>query len=79
MHGCLPTGYQTVNPSSGGRRKKYPGLTDISAHNETPRKRLEKQIFSKRAVKKVASVLDTANARRFHDKFGDTFNYALEK
>ena len=62
-----------------GRQKKYPGLTDLAAQNNTPRKRLERQIFSKRAVRKVADAMDTASSRLHQDKFGDTFNYALQK
>ena len=62
-----------------GSRKKYPGLTDLKAQADTPRKRLERQVFSKRALKKVAAAMDTASARHHRDKFGDTFNYALKK
>ena len=64
---------------SAGRQKKHPGLTDVAAQTDTPRSRLERRIFSKRTVKKVSDAIDAVRARRHRDKFGDSFNYALEK
>jgi hypothetical protein len=77
--GLGPPSQQKGKKRKGGRKKKHPGLTDIAAQTDTPRSRLERRIFSKQALKKVADVIDTANARRHRDKFGDSFNYALEK
>ena len=75
----LSSSFNRCSSLSPGRQKKHPGLTDLAAHSNTPRKRLERRVFSKRAVKKVADAMDVANARSFRDKFGDSFNYALEK
>ncbi len=65
----------------GGKQKvkKHPGLTDLKVQRDTPRTRLEKKILSKRALKRVAESVDTANAKKYMDKFGYNFNYALGK
>lgn len=57
--------------------KKFPGLTDLKVHKDTARKRLERKILSKRSLKKVAKDMDSATAKKFQDKFGYSFNYAL--
>ena len=59
------------------REAKYPGLTDLKKHTDTPRKRLERKVLSKRALKSVAASMDSLNAKKFQDKFGYNFNYAL--
>lgn len=41
------------------------------------RARLEKKIFNRRAAKRVAQSMDAIDGRKFHDKFGDQWNYAF--
>ena len=59
--------------------KKHPGLTDLKVQVDTPRSRLERKVLNKRALKRVAESVDTANAKKYKDKFGYNFNYALDK
>ena len=60
------------------RKKKHPGLTDLKVHTDTPRKRLEKKVLNKRSLKRVAEVEESAAAKKYQDKFGYNFNYALK-
>ncbi|XP_064465797.1 UV-stimulated scaffold protein A-like [Ornithodoros turicata] len=60
-----------VGKTSKGKRKKK------SVAPESPRKRLEKKIFNKRSVQRVAGALDTIDSRKFEDKFGNQWNYAF--
>lgn len=41
------------------------------------RARLEKKIFNRRAAKRVAQSMDAIDGKKFHDKFGDQWNYAF--
>ncbi|CAG7727803.1 unnamed protein product [Allacma fusca] len=68
----------TIRASKRGGKSfadKYPQLTDVRKLKDDPRKRLEKKIFNKKSLKRVATALDAANAKKFRDKFGDQFNY----
>ncbi|XP_041477105.1 UV-stimulated scaffold protein A-like [Lytechinus variegatus] len=60
-----------------GKAKKYPGLTDIKKINNTSRKRLEKIVMNRGAVKRVAAAMSKVDQKRYMDKFGNNFNYAL--
>lgn len=60
------------------RKNKYPGLTDLKVHTDTPRKRLEKKVLNKRSLKRIAEVEEKAAAKQYQDKFGYNFNYALK-
>ncbi|CAN7999789.1 unnamed protein product [Ixodes pacificus] len=42
-----------------------------------PRARLEKKIFNKRSVRKVAESMNAIDGKKFNDKFGDQWNYAF--
>ncbi|KAM9375585.1 UV-stimulated scaffold protein A [Pholidichthys leucotaenia] len=59
-----------------GRKKKYPNLSDLKQNTNTSRSRLEKKVFNKGTLRRVAEVLAKAD-RRKHDKFSNQFNYAL--
>lgn len=43
----------------------------------TARMRLEKKIFNKRAAKRVAESMDAVDSKKFQEKFGHQWNYAL--
>ncbi|XP_056899897.1 UV-stimulated scaffold protein A isoform X1 [Takifugu flavidus] len=60
-----------------GKKKKYPNLTDLKQSSSTSRFRLEKKIFNKSAMRRVAQVMNKADSRK-HDKFSNQFNYALK-
>ncbi|KAM4555064.1 UV-stimulated scaffold protein A isoform 2-T2 [Odontesthes bonariensis] len=60
----------------GKKKKKYPNLSDLKQSSNTSRSRLEKKVFNKSTVRRVAQVLSKADGRR-HDKFSNQFNYAL--
>lgn len=67
-----------VGRRKGGAAAKYPGLTDLSARTETPRKRVERKILNKRSLKRVAESIDKLSTKKYDDKFGNSFNYALK-
>ncbi|XP_069580732.1 UV-stimulated scaffold protein A isoform X1 [Brachyistius frenatus] len=59
-----------------GKKKKYPNLSDLKQRTNTSRSRLEKKVFNKSSMSRVAQVLNKADKRK-HDKFSNQFNYAL--
>ncbi|KAM4586058.1 UV-stimulated scaffold protein A isoform 2-T3 [Fundulus diaphanus] len=59
-----------------GKKKKYPNLSDLKQSSNTSRSRLEKKVFNKSTMRRVAQVLSKADSRK-HDKFSNQFNYAL--
>ncbi|XP_043983161.1 UV-stimulated scaffold protein A isoform X1 [Gambusia affinis] len=59
-----------------GKKKKYPNLSDLKQSSNTSRSRLERKVFNKSTMRRVAQVLSKAD-RRKHDKFSNQFNYAL--
>ncbi|XP_059201486.1 UV-stimulated scaffold protein A [Centropristis striata] len=59
-----------------GKKKKYPNLSDLKQSANTSRSRLEKKVFNKSAMRRVAAVLSKADSRK-HDKFSNQFNYSL--
>ncbi|XP_078809881.1 UV-stimulated scaffold protein A isoform X2 [Oryzias latipes] len=60
----------------GKKKKKYPNLSDLKQSSDTSRSRLERKVFNKSTMRRVAQVLSKAD-RRKHDKFSNQFNYAL--
>lgn len=60
-----------------GKKKKYPNLTDLKQQANTSRSRLEKKVFNKGAMKRVAKAMNRADQRK-HEKFANQFNYALK-
>ncbi|XP_067374890.1 UV-stimulated scaffold protein A isoform X2 [Channa argus] len=61
----------------GKKKKKYPNLSDLKQSANTSRSRLEKKVFNKSSMRRVAEVMIKAD-RRKHDKFSNQFNYALK-
>ncbi|XP_071368769.1 UV-stimulated scaffold protein A-like, partial [Centroberyx affinis] len=59
-----------------GKKKKYPNLSDLKQSADTSRSRLQKRVFNKSSMRRVAAVMDKADKRK-HDKFSNQFNYAL--
>ncbi|XP_056238942.1 UV-stimulated scaffold protein A isoform X2 [Seriola aureovittata] len=59
-----------------GKKKKFPNLSDLKRNANTSRSRLEKKVFNKTTVRRVAQVMSKAD-RRKHEKFSNQFNYAL--
>ncbi|XP_026186653.1 UV-stimulated scaffold protein A isoform X2 [Mastacembelus armatus] len=60
----------------GKKKKKYPNLSDLKQSANTSRSRLEKKVFNKSTMRKVAQMMSKAD-RRKHEKFSNQFNYAL--
>uniref|UniRef100_A0A8D0A1X4 UV-stimulated scaffold protein A n=1 Tax=Sander lucioperca TaxID=283035 RepID=A0A8D0A1X4_SANLU len=60
----------------GKKKKKYPNLSDLKQSANTSRSRLEKKVFNKSSMRRVAAVQSKSD-RRKHDKFSNQFNYAL--
>jgi len=59
-----------------GRGKKSSGLTNIDLEEtKTTRKRLEKKLFNRGSMRRVAASLDKADTIRTKGKFSDQFNY----
>ncbi|XP_070819383.1 UV-stimulated scaffold protein A [Chaetodon trifascialis] len=59
-----------------GKKKKYPNLSDLKQSTNTTRSRLEKKVFNKSTLRRVAEVMSKSD-RRKHEKFSNQFNYAL--
>lgn len=69
-------GSDRVGKKGKGKKKKFPNLSDLKQHTNTSRSRLEKKVFNKSSMRRVAEVMVKAD-RRKHDKFSNQFNYAL--
>lgn len=69
-------GSDRVGKKGKGKKKKFPNLSDLKQHANTSRSRLEKKVFNKSSMRRVAEVMVKAD-RRKHDKFSNQFNYAL--
>lgn len=69
-------GSDRVGKKGKGKKKKYPNLSDLKQSANTSRSRLEKKVFNKSTMRRVAQVLSKADTRK-HDKFSNQFNYAL--
>ncbi|XP_041846230.1 UV-stimulated scaffold protein A isoform X2 [Melanotaenia boesemani] len=69
-------GSDRVGKKRKGKKKKYPNLSDLKQSSNTARCRLQKKVFNKSAMRRVAHVLNKADKRK-HDKFSNQFNYAL--
>ncbi|KAG8003788.1 UV-stimulated scaffold protein A, partial [Nibea albiflora] len=61
----------------GKGKKKYPNLSDLKQSANTSRSRLEKKVFNKSAMRRVAEVMNKCDKRK-HEKFSNQFNYALK-
>ncbi|XP_071363065.1 UV-stimulated scaffold protein A isoform X2 [Trachinotus anak] len=59
-----------------GKKKKFPNLSDLKQSTNTSRSRLQRKVFNKTTMRRVAQVMSKAD-RRKHDKFSNQFNYAL--
>ncbi|XP_035525214.1 UV-stimulated scaffold protein A isoform X2 [Morone saxatilis] len=70
-------GSDRVGKKGKGKKKKYPHLSDLKQSANTSRSRLEKKVFNKSTMRRVAEVLSKADSRK-HDKFSNQFNYALK-
>jgi len=75
------TGHDLGSSKGKGKgRGKRTGLTNIEQEKQnTTRKRLEKKIFNKSSMKRVAASLNIADSKRSKDKFADQFNYIYNK
>ncbi|XP_030252975.1 UV-stimulated scaffold protein A [Sparus aurata] len=69
-------GSDRVHKKGKGKKKKFPNLSDVKQTANTARSRLEKKVFNKSTVRRVAQVMSKADGRK-HEKFSNQFNYAL--
>ncbi|XP_060783442.1 UV-stimulated scaffold protein A isoform X2 [Neoarius graeffei] len=60
-----------------GKKRKYPNLTDLKQTANTSRSRLEKKVFNKSSMKRIAKVMNKLDKRK-HEKFANQFNYAFK-
>lgn len=65
--------------NSKARDKKASGLTDLKKHKNTAKTRLEKVVLNKKALQRVAHEMDAIASKRCWEKFGNQFNYSLQK
>nr|XP_019942015.1 PREDICTED: UV-stimulated scaffold protein A isoform X2 [Paralichthys olivaceus] len=70
-------GSHKVGKKGKGKKKKFPNLSDLKQSANTSRSRLEKKVFNKSSMRRVAQVMSKADGRK-HDKFSNQFNYALK-
>ena len=59
----------------GKSSRKHSGLSDIKDLQNTSRIRLEKKIFNRASMKRVADNINDIDSKKFKDKFADQFNY----
>ena len=57
------------------KNKKPGGLSNIGEIQNTCRTRLEKKVFSRSSMKRVAEKMNILESTKFKDKFADQFNY----
>lgn len=60
-----------------GKRKSKSNLTDLAKEEDSPRKRLERRLFTKKSLNKVGSLLDNIEQRLNSAKFHHQYNYSL--
>ncbi|KAI4887891.1 hypothetical protein NFI96_012470 [Prochilodus magdalenae] len=60
-----------------GKKKKHPNLTDLKQTANTSRSRLEKKVFNKSSMRRMAEVMNKIDKRK-HEKFANQFNYAFK-
>ncbi|XP_027010548.2 UV-stimulated scaffold protein A [Tachysurus fulvidraco] len=60
-----------------GKKRKHPNLTDLKQSANTSRSRLEKKVFNKSSMRRIAVVMNKMDTRK-HEKFANQFNYALK-
>lgn len=70
-HNSHPVGKRTF-------KAKFPGLTDLKAQVDTPRKRVERKVLSRKSLKRVSESINELTTKKYNDKFGNNFNYALK-
>ena len=66
---------KNINPKDI-RKARYARLTKVKA-GSTNQKRLEKKIFSKRALEKAYEASQTLTKKKHAEKFGSNFNYNI--
>ena len=59
----------------GKKSKKHPGLSNIKQLQNTTRTRLEKKVFNRASMKRVADKINDIDSKKFKDKFANQFNY----
>ena len=57
------------------KKNKQQGLTNITEMKNTPRARIEKKLFNRSSMKRIAKKMDALESKKFKDKFADQFNY----
>ena len=58
-----------------GKKSKYCGLTNITDLQNTPRTRLQKKLFNRSSMKRIAERINKLESTKFQDKYCDQFNY----
>jgi hypothetical protein len=60
------------------RKAKSSNLTNLAREGDSPRKRLEKKLFSAKSLSKVGAILDSIEKRHNSQKFHHNFNYSIQ-
>ena len=71
----LKVGKKGRGKGIGKSSRKHPGLSNIKELQNTTRTRLEKKVFSRKSMKRVADKINDLDSKKFKDKFADQFNY----
>ncbi|XP_013383000.1 UV-stimulated scaffold protein A [Lingula anatina] len=74
----VTAGKRGKGKGKGKGKKKFPNLTDIKAAGNTSRRRLEKKVLNKSALRRVTNALDSLDYKLAKDRFANQFNYALK-
>ena len=71
----LKVGKRGRGKGKGKNSRKHPGLSNIKELQNTTRTRLEKKVFNRASMKRVADKINDLDSKKFKDKFADQFNY----
>lgn len=68
---------QDLTVPSPKKKIERANLTDVKNMKDTSRHRLQKKVLNPKSIKRISETLDTLDAKRNFQKFGNNFNYAL--
>ena len=73
----LPINPPTASPAKTKKIRQSRKLLSEAKAQDTSRARLEKRVFNKAAVKRVARTLDAQDKKRAKSMFSEQFNYSM--
>lgn len=72
-------GKKVIDMDKKKKKGKIKGnLTDIAKEEDSPRKRLERKLFTAKSLNKVGMILDGIEKRLYNSRFHHQYNYSLQ-